>query len=112
MKMFIATLVMSLPTLALAQGSVSASQAASMIRQPGVEKCLSIVENNIKGAAQFSAITEVSTKLGDSYSISRYKLEGNNVHGDIVAGYWEISVEVHSAEEGQTYSCNIVQNVE
>ena len=110
--MFIASVLFVLPTLAMAGKSVDAASAASMVRQPGVEKCLSVVENNQNGVAQFSAITEVSMKLGEASSTSVYKLEGGNLYGDIMAGFWEISVEVYSAGEGQAYSCKIIKNLE
>jgi hypothetical protein len=112
MKMFIVSALLVLPTLAMAGKSVDAVSAASMVRQPGVEKCLSIVENNQKGVAQFNAITEVSMKLGEASSTTVYKLEGSNLYGDIMAGFWEISVEVYSAEEGQIYTCKVVKNLE
>ncbi len=112
MKMFIASLLFVLPTLAMAGKSVDALTAATMVRQPGVEKCLSVVENNLKGVAQFNAITEVSMKSGEASTTSVYKLEGSNLYGDIMAGSWEISVEVYSAEEGQRYTCNVVKNLE
>jgi len=93
-------------------GATSAEFAASMVRQPGVEKCLSVVENSLKGAAQFNAITHVSTKLDEASSTSIYKLEGFNLYGDIMTGFWEISVKVYSSEIGQTYSCEVVKNEE
>ncbi len=112
MKMFIASVLFVLPTLAMAGKPVDVLTAANMARQPGVEKCLSVVENNVKGVARFNAITQVSMKLGEASTTSVYKLEGYNLFGDIMAGSWEISVEVYSAEEGQTYTCKVVKNQE
>jgi uncharacterized protein YjfI (DUF2170 family) len=86
--------------------------AATIVHQVSVEECLSVVENNMKGVAQFNEISLVSSKMGDASSTSIYKLEGYNVYGDIAAGSWEISVEVYSAEEGQSYKCKIVKNEE
>ncbi len=107
---FISILMSS--SLSFAGDTVDAATAATMVRQEGVEKCLSVVENNQTGVAQFDAITLVSTTLGEGFSTSIYKLEGSNLYGDIMAGSWEISVEVNSSEVGQMYSCQIIKNEE
>ncbi len=112
MKMFIAIILLVLPTFAFAEESVGVEQAASLVRQPGVEKCLSVVENNQQGVARFESITVVSMKLDAASSLGIYKLVGSNLYGDLLAGSWEILVEVYSSEVGQTYTCKIAKNQE
>ncbi len=113
MKFSILATLLLLPTFALAKGSkVSAERAASLIRQPGVEKCLAVVENNKRGLAEFESISEISMKTDESSSTTTFKLKGFNVSGDIMSGSWEILVTERSAEEGRTAECKITKNEE
>ena len=113
MKMVIVATLLALPALSFAATSnVSAEKAASLVRQPGVEKCLSVLENKVRGLAQFESILSLGTVTGESSSTTKYKLTGYNLSGDIMMGSWEIIVTEKSAEEGQTSECTITKNEE
>ena len=113
MKIAIIATLLMLPALSAAKGSkVTAELAARLVRQAGVEKCLAVVENNRRGAAEFESILELGTKSDSSSSTTKFKLKGYNVSGDIMSGSWEITVTERSAEEGRTSTCVIDKNEE
>ncbi len=113
MKTTLIAVLIALPTLCFSNDvTVSAEQAATLVRQPGVEKCLAVVEKNQRGLAQFESIVELGTTKDDSSSTTTYGLTGYNVAGDIIVGSWEIIVVERSAEEGRYSECKITKNEE
>lgn len=112
MKLPVLAALFILPSLGFAkENPVAAEHAASLVRQSGVEKCLSAVES-YKGSAYFQKITKLKTIHGKDSSTTTYKLEGSNLTGDIMAGNWEILVTETSQELGLGYDCKVIKNEE
>lgn len=112
MKLYLIGALLIVPVTSFAKvNAVTPEHAAFLVRQSGVQKCLDAVES-YKGSAYFHKITSLGTKSGKEISTTKFKLEGSNLTGDIMAGSWEILVTETSQELGPSYDCKVVKNEE
>ncbi len=109
MKSLLLAALVIIPQFSLAKSTeMSGADAATLVRQGQVEKCLAVVENNNRGSASFESIS----LLSNDTSGAKYSLKGSIASGDALSGNFEIIVSGTLRGEEVIYSCEVVTNEE